>query len=162
LATAVADVKLLATYFDRPYPYPKLDLLAVPELGFGAMENVGLVAIREDRVLLDPKSASASARRAMASTLGHEIAHHWFGNLVSFKWWDDLWLYEGFATWIEAKIVDAGSSSMDGRLYALRAKGVVMGQDALDAARAVRQPVTNSAEAEEAFDDLTYDKGAAV
>jgi aminopeptidase N len=162
LAAAAADVKLLAEYFGRPFPYPKLDLLAVPEFGFGAMENAGLVSIREDRVLLDPRGASAAARRAMATTLAHEIAHHWFGNLVSLKWWDDLWLNEGFATWIEARIVDAGSPGMDGRLDALRAKGVVMGQDALDAARAVRQPVATSAEAEEAFDGLTYDKGAAV
>jgi cytosol alanyl aminopeptidase len=162
LEAAAADVKLLGEYFGRPYPYPKLDLLAVPEFGFGAMENAGLITFREELILLDPQRASTEARRGMATTVAHEISHHWFGNLVTMKWWDDLWLNEGFATWMESKIVDVWRPAMNARLTALAAKDAVMGLDALDSARAVRQPVASVSDAEEAFDGITYDKGAAV
>ncbi len=162
IEAATAHTKILVDYFARAYPYPKLDLLAVPEFGFGAMENAGLITFREDLLLLDPKHASTEARRAMATNVAHEISHHWFGNLVTMPWWDDLWLNEGFATWMEGKVVDAWKPQMDARLEASRAKGNVMALDALDSARAVRQPVANNAEAEEAFDNITYDKGAAV
>ncbi|HVY49123.1 MAG TPA: M1 family metallopeptidase, partial [Minicystis sp.] len=159
---ATAETKLLVDYFARPYPYPKLDLLAVPEFGFGAMENAGLITFREDLILLDPKRASTEARRKLATNVAHEVSHHWFGNLVTMQWWDDLWLNEGFATYMESRIADAYKPQMEARLEALRAKAAVMGLDALDSARAVRQPVSNNAEAEEAFDGITYDKGAAV
>ena len=162
LEAAAAHLKLLGEYFDRPYPYAKLDLLAVPEFGFGAMENAGLVTFREDLVLLDPQRASVAARRSMAENVAHELAHHWFGNLVTMEWWDDLWLNEGFATWMEAKVVDAWHPAMNARLEALGEKGWVMGFDALDTARAVRQPVRSNSEAEEAFDGITYEKGASV
>jgi aminopeptidase N len=162
LEAAAAHVRILAEYFDRAFPYPKLDLLAVPEFGFGAMENAGLITFREDLVLLDPASASVAARRSMAENVAHEVAHHWFGNLVTMPWWDDLWLNEGFATWMETKVVDQWRPSMNARLEALGEKGVVMGLDALDSARVVRQPVTSNSEAEEAFDALTYEKGASV
>jgi aminopeptidase N len=153
---------LLGQYFDRPFPYPKLDLVAVPEFGYGAMENPGLITFREDKILLDPASASTSARRGMAQIVAHEVAHHWFGDLVTMAWWDDLWLNEGFATWMEAKIVDAWKPSMEARLEALAWRGGVMEEDAMDSARAVRQPVGSTGEAYEAFDGITYAKGAAV
>jgi len=153
---------LLGEYFDRPYPYPKLDLAAVPEFGYGAMENPGLITFREDKILLDPATASTSARRTMAEIVAHEVAHHWFGDLVTMAWWDDLWLNEGFATWMEAKIVDKWRPSMEARLEALAWKGQVMEEDALESARAVRQPVASTGEAYEAFDGITYGKGAAV
>jgi cytosol alanyl aminopeptidase len=161
LEAAGAHARWLGEYFDRPYPYSKLDLVAVPEFGFGAMENAGLISFREELILLDTQRAGAAARRAMATAVAHEIAHHWFGNLVTMAWWDDLWLNEGFATWMESKVVDAWRPAMDASLQALRAKGVIMEKDALDSARAVRQPV-GSGEAEDAFDEITYDKGAAV
>jgi aminopeptidase N len=153
---------LLGEYFDRPYPYPKLDLAAVPEFGYGAMENAGLITFREDKILLDPASASTGARRGMAEIVAHEVAHHWFGDLVTMAWWDDLWLNEGFATWMEAKIVDKWRPAMEARLEALAWKGAVMEHDALESARAVRQPVASTGEAYEAFDGITYGKGAAV
>ncbi len=162
LEAAAAHTRLLGEYFDRPYPYSKLDLVAVPEFGFGAMENAGLISFREELILLDAKRAGAVARRAMATHVAHEISHHWFGNLVTMAWWDDLWLNEGFATWMESKLVDTWRPATDARLQALRAKGAIMGRDALDSARAVRQPVSGSGEAEDAFDEITYDKGAAV
>jgi aminopeptidase N len=162
LSAAAAQVELLGGYFDRPYPYAKLDLVAVPEFGFGAMENAGLISFREELVLLDGRSAGAASRHAMAKTLAHELAHHWFGDLVTIPWWDDLWLNEGFATWIEGRVLDTWRPGSGARLDALRAKGEVMELDALDSARPVRQRVTGTAEAEEVFDEITYDKGAAL
>jgi alanyl aminopeptidase len=162
IEAATAHTKILVDYFGRPYPFAKLDLLAVPEFGFGAMENAGLITFREDRILLDPKRASSEARRALAVNIAHEVSHHWFGNLVTMPWWDDLWLNEGFATWMEGKVVDTWHPQMDARLEQMRSRAIVMGVDALDSARSVRQPVANNAEAEEAFDGITYDKGAAV
>jgi aminopeptidase N len=162
LEVAPALTARLGEYFNRPYPYPKLDLMAVPEFGFGAMENAGLASFREELILIDPTSAGAEARRMMATSVAHEISHHWFGNLVTIKWWDDLWLNEGFATWMESKIVDAVRPGLDARLSALRDKNAVMERDALGSARAVRKPVSSSSEAEDAFDTFTYAKSAAV
>jgi aminopeptidase N len=162
LDTSAALAGLLGGYFDRPYPYSKLDIVAVPDFGYGAMENAGLLTFREELLLLDPETAGAGARRSVAGVLAHEISHQWFGNLVTMQWWDDLWLNEGFATWMEPKIVDAWRPQMNSRLDALASKGAVMALDALDSARAVRQPVSSTSEAEEAFDGITYDKGAAI
>jgi alanyl aminopeptidase len=162
LDAAPALTAKLGEYFNRPYPYPKLDLVAVPEFGFGAMENAGLPSFREELILLDAKSAGSEARRTMATNVAHEISHHWFGNLVTVKWWDDLWLNEGFATWMERKIVDAVRPATDARLSALREKSVVMERDALGSAHAVRKPVSSSSEVEDVFDAVAYTKGAAV
>ena len=159
---AAAHVRILADYFDRPFPYPKLDLLAVPDFGFGATENAGLVTFREDLVLLDPASASAAARRSMAESVAHEITHHWFGNLVTPQWWDDTWLNEGFATWMAARVVDLWRPALNARLEALGDKSWVMALDALGSAGVVRRPVTSASEAEEAFEVVGHEKGASV
>lgn len=162
LEAAAAHVAILAEYFDRPFPYAKLDLAAVPDFGAGAMENAGLITFREDLLLLDGERASSASRRNMAVVVAHEIAHHWIGNLVTMSWWDDLWLNEGFAMFMEAKVVDAWRPAMEAGLEALGDKSWVMSLDALETARAVRQPVASTSEAEEAFDGLTYVKGAGV
>jgi aminopeptidase N len=162
LETAAVHLKLLGGYFGRPYPYPKLDLVAVPEFGFGATGNAGLISLREDLILLDSKSAAAEARRAMATNLAHEISHHWFGNLVTLESWDDLWLSEGFASWMASKIVDTSRPTMEARLAALVEKGVVMSRDALGSARSVRKPAPSGGSADEAFDDIAHEKSAAV
>jgi alanyl aminopeptidase len=162
LAAADASLSQLAAYFDTPYPYPKLDLVALPEFAYGAMENAGLITFREELLLGGEKSGPIDARAKIATNVAHEIAHHWFGNLVTMKWWDDLWVNEGFATWMEAKIVDEKWPELSARLGALAAKDVAMSEDALSSARAVMQPVNTTSEAEESFDSITYDKGAAV
>ncbi|MEI8256432.1 MAG: M1 family aminopeptidase, partial [Deltaproteobacteria bacterium] len=162
LAAAADHVRILGEYFDRTFPYPKLDLVAVPEFGAGAMENPGMITFREELMLLDPEHAPTTTRRAMASVLAHELAHHWFGDLVTMAWWNDLWLNEGFATWAQARVVDQWRPDFDGRIDALRSRGYAMELDALPAARAVRQPVTTTSEAMEAFDGITYTKGGAV
>ena len=162
LDAAAAHVQILANYFDRPFPYPKLDLVAVPEFAAGAMENAGMITFREELMLIDPAHASTGARRAMAAVLAHELAHHWFGDLVTMAWWNDLWLNEGFATWAQARVVDQWQPNFGARLEALRDRGAAMEIDSLLSARAVRQPVSNTSEAEEAFDGITYTKGGAV
>lgn len=152
----------LARYLDIPYPYEKLDIVAVPDFAGGAMENAGLITFREERLLLDPARASTAARRAQATIIAHELAHHWFGDLVTAAWWNDLWLNEGMATWMEAKIVDKWRPQIGAGLDALADAHAVMDVDGLAAARAVRQPVRTTNEAREAFDGITYEKGAAV
>jgi alanyl aminopeptidase len=162
LEAAAALIARLGDYFDVRYPYPKLDIVAVPDFAAGAMENPGLVTFRDVLLLIDPKHAAIPARRAQAEVIAHEFAHQWFGDLVTAEWWDDIWLNEGFATWAEAKMVDAWRPSFGATIEQIADVQHVMDTDALRSARAVREPVHSSGEAMEAFDGLTYEKGAAV
>ncbi len=162
MEAATALIAKLGDYFGIRYPYPKLDLVAVPDFAAGAMENAGLVTFRDQLLLLDPKHATTSSRRAQAEVIAHEFAHQWFGDLVTAAWWNDIWLNEGFATWAEAKMVDAWKPSFGAELEQIATAQHVMDTDALHSARAVRQPVHSTSDAQEAFDGLTYTKGAAV
>src|SRR5262249_30050970 len=105
LANTPAIVAALENYTGHEYPYDKLDILAVPDRG-GAMENAGAITFSEYLLLFDAKSASAGQKRAFASVMAHELAHMWFGDLVTMPWWDDIWLNEAFATWMSGRIVD--------------------------------------------------------
>jgi alanyl aminopeptidase len=162
LDDTAALVGELSSYFGVAYPYPKLDIVAVPNFAAGAMENAGLITFREELLLLDPAHAPQRARIAEAEVIAHELAHQWFGDLVTTGWWDDLWLNEGFATWAEAKIVELWRPAYHAHLERVAGLGGVMSTDSLKSARAVRQPVHSTSEAMEAFDGITYDKGAAV
>jgi aminopeptidase N len=161
LAAARGELVELEKYFGRPFPYAKLDLLAVPSFGAGAMENAGLITFREERMLLD-EHASLGARLGMAGLIAHEAAHQWFGDLVTMAWWNDLWLNEAFASFVGDRIVDAWRPATGERLQALATKSEVMEDDALATARRIRQPVRSTSEALEAFDSVTYEKGSAV
>ncbi len=162
LEVARALLAKLSEYFGMKYPYAKLDLVAVPDFDAGAMENPGLVTFRDTFLLLDPTHATTGARRGQAEVIAHELAHQWLGDLVTMRWWDDLWLNEGFATWAEAKVVDAWKPAFGATLEQIAGIDHVMDADALVSARAVRQPVRSTSEAKEAFDGITYEKGAAV
>jgi cytosol alanyl aminopeptidase len=164
--TALEAARALTAWFEKyldvPYAFGKLDLVAVPSFAGGAMENAGLITFREDGLLLDAQKAGNGARKYQASVIAHEIAHQWFGNLVTAGWWDDLWLNEGFASFVEDKATDSIRPAWALETEARRTQQRVMDTDALASARAVRQPVRSSEEAGEAFDGLTYTKGAAI
>jgi len=150
--------------FGIAYPYGKLDVLGVPD-GYGlAMENAGLITIASDRLLLRAEQAPVDRRRALALLLGHELAHQWLGDLVSPSWWDDLWLSEAFAQWMEKKAlvareaVDLGAAAR----HRLEEREQAMASDALASARVIRQPIMSNDDIANAFDFITYSKGAAI
>ena len=152
----------LEKYFCRPYPYEKLDLLALPEFSAGAMENAGAVTFREEILLIDPASSSASQRYRLASTTAHELAHMWFGDLVTMDWWNDLWLNESFASWMGDKITAQVFPQYNVPVRELRGTQVAMVTDARLSTRAIRQSVDAFANIDRLFDELAYQKGQAV
>jgi aminopeptidase N len=162
LDAAAGLVKYLGDYFGRSYPFAKLDVVAVPEFAAGAMENPGLVTFRDEILLSDPQRAGVVAQRRMGVVVAHELAHIWFGDLVTMKWWNDVWLNEGFATWMETKAANAWRRDDAESLNAIDATVRAMDTDALPSSRAVRQPVASTSEIEETFDEISYEKGAAV
>lgn len=161
LKVTAAVLPLLNDYFELPYPYPKLDLVSVPDFAMGAMENWGAIFFRDSRLLLDEALASTGTQRAVANVITHEIVHQWFGNLVTMEWWDDLWLNEAFATWLACKIVDQWRPEWNSWVEFQQEKQVPLGVDALKSTRPIRAEVTSAAQIEEMFDALTYEKGAA-
>jgi alanyl aminopeptidase len=155
-------VDLLEDYFGIPYPYEKLDLVAVPVLNVGAMENPGLVTFRQGALLTRPGEETLGSRQAYAAIAAHELAHQWFGNYVTLAWWDDVWLNEAFASWVGAKIVARWQPAWDASVERVARKVRVMVLDSLAAARAIRQPIADEGDIFNAFDDITYEKGPAV
>jgi alanyl aminopeptidase len=162
LETAAALVDRLTDYLGVSYPYAKLDLLAVPDFAAGAMENPGLITFRESLLLVDATLASTRLRRAQTLVIAHELAHQWFGDLVTMRWWDDIWLSEGFATWAQAKVVDDWQPGFGAGLDQIARVAAVMDVDALAHARSVREPVRSPGDAAGAFDGITDEKGAAI
>jgi cytosol alanyl aminopeptidase len=151
----------LEGYVGVEYPYDKLDILAVPEKE-GAMENPGAVTFSEYLVLMDEKTAPTRQKRAYAEVMAHELAHQWFGDLVTTAWWDDIWLNEAFATWFAARTVDAWDPTSRSNLDLLNSVHGAMDADALVAARRIRQPIESFHDIANAFDDITYLKGGGV
>lgn len=159
---AVAALERLERYFDLPYPYRKLDLLAVPDFEAGAMENSGAVFFRERRLLCDRATAPLETLKGIALVIAHELAHQWFGNLVTMEWWDDLWLNEAFATWMEHVIIHDWKPEWQVWIDFQQGKAMPFHTDALVSTRAIRAPVASVQQASEMFDAITYEKGAAV
>ena len=157
-----AFVKVLEDYFGIPYPYRKLDLVAVPDFSAGAMENAGLITFREWLLLIDEERATETQRRVFAYVLAHELAHQWFGNLVTMPWWDDIWLNEAFATWMGNKVVQTLHPEYRSDLGSLASAHRAMGLDSLTSARSIQQPVESNHDIKNAFSPITYEKGGAV
>jgi aminopeptidase N len=158
-------VKLLAyfnDYFGVKYPLPKLDLIAVPGGFGGAMENWGGITFFESRLLFDPLTNADTARRGIFSILAHEMAHQWFGDLVTMGWWDNLWLNEGFASWMQVKAAEHFYPQWQTWLNSNGQKQYAMTLDARRTSHPVQQPVADESEAMVAFDGITYSKGQAL
>jgi alanyl aminopeptidase len=149
------------TYFDYPYPYAKLDLIAVPDFAYGAMENAGAIIYRESALLISDRTP-VSRRRGILTTHAHELAHQWFGNLVTPEWWNDIWLNEAFATWMSYKTMDEVYPDQGYDRAPQRRGLAAMGADSLKNARQIRNPIESNADINDAFDGITYSKGGHV
>lgn len=161
LSLTPATVEALETYYGIAYPYQKLDILAVPDFAAGAMENAGAITFREQLLLMDD-NAPLEQKRSSLTVQAHELAHQWFGDLVTPKWWDDIWLNESFATWMEYKIAQMVRPEQDYSRETLKSALNVMRLDELPSARHIHNPVNGPDDIDNAFDDITYSKGGAV
>ena len=156
-----AVFEAMENYFGVAYPYAKLDIAAIPDFSAGAMENAGLITYRDQLLLVDENSPLA-AQQAYFFVHAHEIAHQWFGNLVTMHWWDDLWLNEAFASWMASKVVRQLRPADRNELSTLAETLAVMAEDSLSTARRIQNPIASKGDIEQAFDGITYDKGNAV
>jgi aminopeptidase N len=169
LEASAEILKYYNEYFGVPYPLPKLDQIAIPGGFGGAMENWGGITYYESRLLFDPKNSSAETKQNIYEVLAHEMAHMWFGDLVTMAWWDNLWLIEGFASWMGSKCTAhfnpqwevwlARELPRDPTRRSGIAKEAAMEGDARSTTHPIQQPIATEAEANSAFDDITYKKG---
>uniref|UniRef100_A0A668W056 Aminopeptidase puromycin sensitive n=1 Tax=Oreochromis aureus TaxID=47969 RepID=A0A668W056_OREAU len=163
LEVATKTLPFYNDYFSVPYPLPKIDLIAIADFAAGAMENWGLVTYRETALLIDPKNSCSSSRQWVALVVGHELAHQWFGNLVTMEWWTHLWLNEGFASWIEYLCVDHCFPEYDIWTQFVSADYTrALDLDALDSSHPIEVNVGHPSEVDEIFDAISYSKGASV
>eukprot|EP01116_Phalansterium_solitarium_P017074 TRINITY_DN4120_c0_g1_i1.p1 TRINITY_DN4120_c0_g1~~TRINITY_DN4120_c0_g1_i1.p1 ORF type:complete len:889 (-),score=315.99 TRINITY_DN4120_c0_g1_i1:342-3008(-) len=163
LSVATRTLSYFSSYFDIAYPLPKLDMVAIPDFAAGAMENWGLVTYRETALLVDPLQSGVQGRQRVAEVVAHELAHQWFGNLVTMQWWDNLWLNEGFASYIGNQAVAALFPEWDMWLdFVNQYFSSALELDSLDNSHAIEIEVKHSNEINEIFDAISYDKGASV
>nr|XP_012420004.1 PREDICTED: endoplasmic reticulum aminopeptidase 2 isoform X2 [Odobenus rosmarus divergens] len=160
-----ASLKLLdfyENYFDINYPLPKLDLIAIPDFGSGAMENWGLITYSETSLLFDTKTSSASDQLWVTKVIAHELAHQWFGNLVTMEWWNDIWLNEGFATYMELISVNATYPELQSDDAFLDVCFAVIKKDSLNSSRPISNQAETPTQIAEMFDVVSYNKGACI
>jgi aminopeptidase N len=162
LEAAAQSIHFYNQWYGIKYPFKKLDMVAIPDYEWGGMENTGSIFYRDTALLMDEKTASVFNKRSHATVVAHEIAHQWFGDLVTAAWWDDIWLNEGFASWMERKPIIAWHPEWHLEDDQAASAQQVIGQDSLSAARAIHGDPNTSAEIKEMFDGITYEKGAAV
>ncbi len=162
LEVAAHALRFFTNWFGLPYPGAKLDLVAVPDFAFGAMENLGCVVCRETTLLVDPGRASRVDLERVADVVSHEIAHMWFGDLVTMKWWNGIWLNEAFASLMELLAVDAFRPQWERWVNFGTERDSAMSTDALHSTRPIEYPVGPPEDAQGMFDVLTYQKGAGV
>ena len=163
LETAVDLLTYLDFYFGIPYPLEKLDHLALPDFAAGAMENWGAITYREIALLFDPANSAANTRQRIAEIVAHEMAHMWFGDLVTMEWWDDLWLNESFASWMGNKAVDHIRPEWDmWTQFVYQDTNGGLSLDGLKNSHPIEMQVANPAEIGELFDAISYNKGGAV
>jgi aminopeptidase N len=162
LLSAENILKFYDKYYDIKYPYGKLDVIAFPDFSAGAMENTAAITYRETLLTIDDKNSSVDAHQNVVGVLAHEMAHMWFGDLVTMKWWDDIWLNEGFATWMATKPVEAWKPEWHEELFEIQGTGGALGTDSIASVRAVRAKAETPAEIQNLFDGVAYGKAAAV
>jgi aminopeptidase N len=150
------------TYFGIPYPLKKLDLIGLPDFEAGAMENFGAITYRENALLLDPKTASVNSKKGVASVIAHEMAHQWFGDLVTMQWWDNIWLNEGFATWMSNKPLEAMHPEWNTDQSVVGELDGTLNLDAQPTTRAIRAKADTREEIEQMFDGISYGKASDV
>ena len=163
LETAARALDVYDDFFGVPYPLPKLDMVAIPEFAAGAMENWGLVTYRQVDLLIDAHKASKAQQQRVAIVVTHELAHQWFGNLVTMQWWDDLWLNEGFASWAEnwnANVLYPEYRLWD--QFTTDHLSSALKLDALQSSHPIQVPIAHAEEVEQVFDAISYCKGGSV
>ncbi|MDQ5922483.1 MAG: puromycin-sensitive aminopeptidase [Patescibacteria group bacterium] len=163
LSCAIKTLEFYEEYFDIPYPLPVLDMIAIPDFSSGAMENWGAITYRESALLVDEEHSSASNKQWVALVIAHELAHQWFGNLVTMEWWTHLWLNEGFASYIEYLAVDKMFPKWDiWTQFSTADLGVALRLDGLLNTHPIEIPVNHPGEIGEIFDEVSYSKGASI
>ena len=163
LEVAIKTLSFFSAYFDEAYPLPKMDMVAVPDFAAGAMENWGLVTYRTVLVLYDAATTAAAVKQQIAYVVCHELAHQWFGNLVTMEWWTHLWLNEGFATWVGWLAVEHAFPEWrvwDQFLVNEQARGLEL--DGLRSSHPIEVEIADSSKVDEIFDAISYAKGAAA
>jgi len=165
-AYALVATENILRYFDRyyyaKYPFEKLDIVAFPDFSAGAMENTGAITYRETLLLIDDKTASIDSHELVASVLAHEIAHEWFGDLVTMRWWDDIWLNEGFATWMSWKPLESWNPAWHAERGEIQETVQSLYTDSVASIRPIRQKAETRAEIDNLFDGIAYGKAASV
>jgi len=163
LTCCIKSLEFYNDFFGIPYPLPKVDMIAIPDFSAGAMENWGLVTYREVALLCDEKKVSAIQKQRICTVITHELAHQWFGNLVTMEWWDDLWLNEGFANWMQNFAADAIHPEWNiWESFVGSEQQMALNLDSLRSSHPIQVPIGRAEEVEEVFDAISYCKGGSV